>query len=433
MFVFEDIVNITDAISNIANFHNYYIAGGLIMKYDFTTIMDRRGMDATAVDGLGSGTAPGAPKEGFDVIPMWIADMNFPTVPTVPQAIIARAQHPAYGYFPPRQEYLDAIINWQRRRNGVEGLLPEHLSYANGVLGGVASALNAICAKGDSVLIHAPTYVGFTSTLKNNGYTAVLSPLVQDAQGIWRMDFADMEQKIKDNKIHAAVFCSPHNPAGRVWERWELEQAMELFRKYDVYVVSDEIWSDLILTGHTHIPTQSISEDAKMRTVGIYAPSKTFNLAGLVGSYRIVYNPRLRDQIDKEAKLTQYNHRNVLSMHALMGAYSDEGAQWVDELCQVLTGNVSYACQYIRDHFEGVHVTQPDGTYMLFVDCTDWCRNHGKTLDEVLRSAWDVGVAVQDGRPFHGSCHIRMNLALPLSRVQEAFSRLDQYVFNAKG
>ena len=402
------------------------------MKYDFTTIMDRRSMDAMAVDGLGGGgAAPKLPKEGFDVIPMWVADMNFPTVPTVPEAIIRRAQHPAYGYFSPRQEYFDAIIGWHRERNGVEGLSQEHISYANGVLGGVATALNVIASRGDSVLLHSPTYIGFTSTLRNNGYNAVLSPLVQDENGIWRMDYEDMERKIVENRIHAAVFCSPHNPCGRVWERWELEKAMALFEKYDVYVVSDEIWSDLVLDGHRHIPTQSISEDAKMRTIALYAPSKTFNLAGLVGSYRIVYNKRLREQMDKEAKLTQYNHMNVLSMHALIGAYTPEGAQWVDELCQVLSGNIHFACDYIERHFDGVKVSRPEGTYMLFIDCTQWCQNHGKTIEDVEQAAWGVGVAIQDGRAFHGPHHIRMNLALPLSRVQEAFARLDQYVFNA--
>ena len=402
------------------------------MKYDFTSILERRGMDALAVDALGSGgTAPNAPKAGFDVIPMWIADMNFPTVPTIPAAIAGRLEHPAFGYFSPRQEYYDAILFWQHTRNGVDGLLPAHIGYANGVLGGLASALNVICARGDGVLLHTPTYIGFTNTLRGNGYQAVLSHLVPDSDGVWRMDYEDMEQKIVENRIHAAILCSPHNPCGRVWEHWELERAMELFRKYDVYVISDEIWSDLILTGHRHIPTQSISEDARMRTIGLYAPSKTFNLAGLVGSYRIVYNQWLRDQMDKEAKLTQYNNMNVLSMYALIGAYRPEGAEWVDELCQVLTGNVDYACGYIASHFEGVTASRPEGTYMLFIDCTGWCRAHGKTIRQVEEAAWDVGVAVQDGQAFHGPCHLRMNLALPLSRVQEAFDRLDRYVFNA--
>ena len=402
------------------------------MKYDFTTLMDRHGKDAIAVDGLGTGFAPAAPKEGFDAIPMWVADMNFPTVPTIPQAIIARAQHPAYGYFDPSKAYYDAILNWQYTRNGVTGLEPKHIGYENGVLGGVLSALNCVCSRGDKVLVHSPTYIGFTRSLENNGYDIVHSPLVKDENGVWRMDYADMEQHLKNEKIHAAILCSPHNPCGRVWEREELEQAMELFRKYDVFVVSDEIWSDILLNGHTHIPTQSISEDARQRTAALYAPSKTFNLAGLVGSYHIVYNNWWRERIEKESSLSHYNAMNVLSMHALVGGYSPEGQAWLDELREVLSGNVNFACAYIADHFEGVTVTKPEGTYMLFVDCTGWCRAHGKTIGELEHALWDVGVAVQDGTMFHGPCHLRMNLASPRSRIEEAFRRMDEYVFNKK-
>ena len=205
---------------------------------------------------------------------------------------------------------------------------------------------------------------------------------------------------------------------------------MELFKKYDVFVISDEIWSDLILPGHKHIPTQSVSEDAKMRTVAMYAPSKTFNLAGLVGSYRIIYNKWLRDRVDKEASLCHYNEMNVLSMYALIGAYKEEGHEWLEELRTVLDENITFACDYIRDHFEGVKVTKPEGTYMLFVDCTGWCEKNGKTIDQVIKACHDVGVAIQDGRQFHGPCHIRMNLASPTSRIKEAFRRMDAYVFN---
>jgi len=395
------------------------------MHYDFTTVMNRRGLDALAVD-----CPPGQPKDGFDVIPMWVADMNFATVPTIPQAITQRVAHPAYGYFLPRQEYYDAIIHWHKARNGVDGLLPEHIGYANGVLAGVVAAVNTLCSRGDKILIHAPTYIGFTHALEDNGYKLIHSPLYQDAQGVWRMDFEDMTRKLREHKIHAAVFCSPHNPCGRVWERWEIEQAMALYKKYDVFVISDEIWSDLTLDRH-HIPSQSVSEDAKMRTVALYAPSKTFNLAGLVGSYSITYNPWLRDRLEKEIGLSHCNSMNVLSMYGLIGAYTPEGQEWLEELKQVLRGNVQYACDYIEAHFDGVTVSRPQGTYMLFVDCTQWCKAHDKTIDQVLRACHDVGVAVQDGRQFHGNCHLRMNLALPLSRVQEAFDRLDRYVFNA--
>jgi cystathionine beta-lyase len=401
------------------------------MKYDFTSIMDRRNMDAIAVDGVGKnpGFSPDAPEDGFDIIPMWVADMNFPTVPTIPEAIIERVKHPAYGYFNPRQEYFDAIIKWQESRNGVQGLKAEHIGYENGVLGGVISAMNVFCSKGDNILVHSPTYIGFTMCLENNGYNIVHSELKKDEQNVWRMDLADMEEKIVKNKIHAAIMCNPHNPCGRVWEKWELEQAMELFKKHDVYVVSDEIWSDLILEGHHHTPTQSVSEDARMRTVAMYAPSKTFNLAGLVGSYHIIYNSWIRERVEKESSLPHYNDMNVLSMHALIGAYSQEGQEWVQELREVLTGNVDFACNYIAEHFEGLEVSRPQGTYMLFVDCSKWCEEHGKTIEEVEKAAWRVGVAIQDGRMFHGNCHLRINLALPLSRVKEGFERLNRYVF----
>ena len=400
------------------------------MTYDFTSILDRKGKDAIAVDMVGTPDGYPAPREGFDVIPMWVADMNFPICPTIQEAMITRAQQPTFGYFSPYDNYYDAIIRWQESHNGVTGLTKENIGYENGVLGGVVTALNVICSRGDNVLVHSPTYVGFTHALENNGYNIVHSPLTQDENGTWRMDFADMEEKIVANKIHAAIFCSPHNPCGRVWERWEIEKAMALYKKHDVFVISDEIWSDIILSGHKHIPTQSVSEDARNRTMAMYAPSKTFNLAGLVGSYHIIYNKWLKDRCDKEASLSHYDSMNVMSMHALLGAYRPEGYQWAEELCQTITGNVDFACKYIEEHFDGVTVSRPQGTYMLFLDCGEWLQSHGKTMDELLAAGWDVGVVWQDGRAFHGKTHIRMNLALPLSRVEEAFHRLDKSVFN---
>lgn len=401
------------------------------MKYDFTSMIERKGHDALALDAPeGALGKPVEYKEGMTAIPMWVADMNFPVFPAVQEAVSQRLNHPAFGYFLPSDAYYDSIIRWQETRHGVKGLSRGCIGYENGVLGGVVSALNICCSKGDKVLVHAPTYTGFTKVLGNNGYHMVHSPLFRDERGVWRMDYADMERRIVTEKIHTAIFCSPHNPCGRVWERWEIEKAMELYKKYDVMVVSDEIWSDILTTGHKHIPTQSVSEDARMRTVALYAPSKTFNLAGLVGSYHIIYNSCIRDRVRKESSLSHYNSMNMLAMYGLIGAYRPEGYEWVDELCQVITGNIDYACDYIREHFDGVEVSRPDGTYMLFLDCTRWCETHGRSIGEVQKAGWDVGVAWQDGRMFHGPCHIRMNLALPLSRVKEAFERLDRHVFH---
>ena len=207
------------------------------MKYDFTSIMDRHGKDAIALDGLGlSEMTPAPPKDGHDFIPMWVADMNFPTVPTIPEAIIERAKHPAYGYFEPREEYFDSIIKWHSTRNGVTGLTKDEIGYENGVLGGVISALTSYASPGDAVLLHSPAYIGFTQSITQNGYKMVLSELQKDGQGVYRMDYKDMEQKIRQHHIHTAIMCSPHNPTGRVWERHELEQAMEIFEKYEVKI-----------------------------------------------------------------------------------------------------------------------------------------------------------------------------------------------------
>jgi cystathionine beta-lyase len=402
------------------------------MQYDFTTQLDRRGQDALAVEPpAGAGPlACGTPKPGFEPIPMWVADMNFAAAPCIPAALCARAAHPAYGYFVPREEYFSAILRWQETRNGAQGLTKDCIGYENGVLGGLVSALRALCSPGDRVLLHSPTYIGFTSCIENNGFRIVHSPLVRDAAGVWRMDLADMEAKLRENHIHAAVLCSPHNPTGRVWERAELEAVMALYAKYDVYVISDEIWSDLILGERRHTPTQSVSEDAAQRTVALYAPSKTFNLAGLVGAYRLIRNPYLRDRVAREASLSHYNEQNVLSMHALIAAYSPAGAEWLDALRPVLAGNAEFALACLRC-WPGVEAARPEGTYMLFADCAGWCAAHGKTLDEVLRAGVEAGVLWQDGRPFFGPCHIRMNLALPRARVEEAFARLDRYVFRA--
>ena len=397
------------------------------MKYDFTTIMDRKGKDAIAVD-----VVPDLPvkiNEGFSVIPMWVADMNFATAPSIQEKVIERMQHPAFGYFSPRQEYYDSIIRWQKNRNGVDGLTKEEIGYENGVIGCVASALEAFTAPGEAVLLHAPTYIGFTHCMEDKGRKIVLSDLVRDEDGIWRMDYEDMDRKIKENHIHCAIFCSPHNPGGRVWEREEIEKAMEVYRKNDCVVISDEIWSDLIRKGRRHIPTQSVSEDAKNRTIAIYAPSKTFNLAGLIGSYHVVYNPMLRDRLRKCGSSTFYNNMNVLSMYALIGAYSEEGEEWLEELREVLDENINYAYEFISTHWTGVSLAEPEGTYMLYLDCGEWCREHGKTIEEVYHEGLRYGVIWQDGRPFNKPDTIRMNLAVPYTLVKEAFERLDKYVF----
>ena len=399
------------------------------MKYDFSTMPDRRGKDAIAWDSIGEPGAPAGPKEGFEAIPMWVADMNFATCPSIQDAIIRRTQHPAFGYYAISDDYYSAVIRWHEKHNGVTGLERKHIGYENGVLGGVISTLNVLCSKGDNVLVQSPTYIGFTHVLENNGYRIVHNPLDRDKDGIWRLDYEDLEKKIIENHIHATIFCNPHNPCGRVWEADEIRKAMGIFEKHQVWVVSDEIWSDILLDGHRHTPTQSVCDYARSHTAAFYAPSKTFNLAGLVGSYHIIYNDWLREREAKEASLSAYNEMNVLSMHALIGAYTPEGETWVSELRETLSKNVQFAYDLITTRWKGITLQKPEGTYMLFLHCEEWCKAHGKTIDELQKMGTDVGVAWQDGRMFGDPWGIRMNLALPFYKVKEAFERLDRYVF----
>lgn len=396
------------------------------MKYDFETAVDRFGKDSISANIVPWNVTP---DEGFSRIPMWCADMSFVAAPPVMKAINKRLEFQSFGYFELSDEYFDSIISWQSRRNGALGLTKEHIGYENGVLGGVSSAIQALSAPGDKILLHSPTYIGFTHVLNDIGRTAVHSPLVRDEHGVWRMDYADMDRKIKENGIHLAIFCSPHNPCGRVWEREEIEKAMEVFAANHCVVISDEIWSDIVMSGYKHIPTQSVSDDAKTRTVAFYAPSKTFSLAGLIGSYHIIYNPYLRDRVTRQGELSHYNDCNVLSMHALIGAYSAEGEEWANEMIGVIDENFAYACDFIGKNFPGVQVMRPQGTYMLFLDCGEWLAAHDSTLRELEYRGVRAGVIWQNGEDFFGKNSIRINLALPKALLAEALERLKKYAF----
>ena len=396
------------------------------MKYDFTTILERKDQDALALDIIPyEGIEV---EEGFDVIPMWVADMNYPTAPSILESVHSRLEKPHFGYYHASKPYYDAIAWWHKTRKQMD-VAPGNIGYENGVLGGIACAFRAFTQPGEPVLVNSPTYIGFQSVFRDTGRKMVTSELYKDETGTWRMDYEDMEKKIIEQHIRTAIFCSPHNPTGRVWEKEEIEQAMELFKKHDVLVLSDEIWSDILYPGMVHHSTQSVSEDAKNRTIAFYAPSKTFSLAGLIGSYHVLYNEKFKDAMARASAATHYNSQNVLSMHALIGAYSPEGAEWTDELNEVLKTNIDIASDYFNT-VEGVEFFKPEGTYMLYLDFSQWLKNHNMTLEELEKEGVKKGVIWQDGKQFLKDNTIRMNLAVPTSRVKEALERLDRYVFN---
>lgn len=389
------------------------------MKYDFDKQWDRIGKDAVKWD------MPAKEAGTNDIIPMWVADMDFATAPSVAEALKERVEHPLYGYFRPTDRYYNAIINWHKNRFGNDTVKAEYIAYQNSVLGGVASCLFAFSQPGDQILCNATTYTGFTNTVKNAGRFLCLSELKEDDKGNYTLDFEDMEKKIVENKIPVYIFCSPHNPTGRMWNKDEIEKVVEMCDRLGVVLLSDEIWADFNCSGKKHIPTVSVSERAKEITVAMYAPSKTFNLAGLVGAYSVVYNQFLRNKMEKVASMSHYNMLNVLSITALIGAY-EGGAEWVDEMNKYIRANQEYVYDYVTKNFKGVKTFLPEGTYLMWLDCSG-CEIG---IQEVLDRMKACGVIVNDGRTFNGKTHVRLNLACPKANCEEGMKRLAEHVFN---
>lgn len=359
------------------------------------------------------------PCEKDDIVPMWIADMDFATADSVIDALKERLEHPLLGYCDIDDRFVNAVSSWQEKRYGTKGVKREHLQYQNSVLGGVASAISAYTLPGEYILTNQATYVGFQNTIRALGRNIAFSPMTKDEKGIYRMDFEDMENKIKQHNISMMIFCSPHNPTGRVWEKWEIEKVVELCDKYNMILFSDEIWADFIVDPNCrHIPTQSVSEAAKRITIASYAPSKTFNLAGLIGSYTICYNDFINQKLKFAANSSHYNNPNVLSLVACCGAY-EGGAEWADELVKYIRKNQEYMYDFLKTR-KGIDVYLPQGTYVMWVDVAG-C---GMDMDTVINKLKEVGVIVNDGRPFQGPTHLRINLACPYSMVVKACEKM---------
>jgi len=397
-------------------------------KYDFNKVWERTGHNALKWDI--NPMAGRAKSPDFSYLPMWIADMDVATAPSVVEAMRERLEHPLFGYYMDPDRYYNAIIDWQRERFGVNGLTKANIGYENGVLGGVTGVLHTLTKPGDPILVHAPTYVGFTGVLKNNEMNIVSSDLKKDENGVWRMDFEDMEKKIRENGIQVAIFCNPHNPTGRVWTKEEINDYINLMGKYGITVISDEIWADfMIAEGKKHTPTQSVSDLAKRITCAFYAPSKTFNLAGLVGSYHVIYRKELRDRILKQESLSHYNSANIMSTYALIGGY-EGGAEWVDELCEHIRGNMEYTENYVKEHMPLVDFKANEGCYCSLMDWGRWLEEKGKDMEDLLNDIAWVGLAFNDGRAFHANTAVRVNFACPRQYVVEMLDRLDKYVYN---
>lgn len=390
------------------------------MKYDFNKIVKREKTNCIKWDF-------NKKLLGYeDVISMWIADMDFETVPEVTEALIKRASHGIYGYSSNSDSYYEAIINWMKNHHGWN-VKKEWIILNPGVVMAVSALIRTFTHPGDKVVIQKPIYYPFFKCIENNGCHIVDNPLKFDGDR-YEMDFEDLDVKLSDPRVKLMILCSPHNPTGRVWTREELIKVGKLCLKHNVLIISDEIHSDLVYKEYKHTPFAYISQEFRDASITCTAPSKTFNLAGLQTSNIIIPNEKLR----KEYKLTLenigINRLNLFGYIACETAYT-HGEAWLNELLDYLKENKEFVKTFIKEKIPKLKVIEPEGTYLLWIDCRALNMDINKLKEFMLK---DVGVAFDEGYIFGeaGKGFERMNIACPRSVLEKALIKMEQAIKN---
>jgi len=383
------------------------------MAYDFDVVIDR----------VPSSSLKWSYRKRFcgeeDVLPLWVADMDFAVAPEISAAIRARAEHPIYGY-PVRQDgFYTALMDWTKRRYAWE-IQREWICYAPGIVPAINSAVLAFTQPGDKVIIQSPVYYPFSSAVLNNGRQLVENPLKLE-DGRYEMDLADLERKL-DSRTKLLVLCSPHNPVGRVWSRDELSALANLCAKKGVVIVSDEIHADIIMPGNRHTSLASISEEAARITVTCLATSKTFNLAGLCTANVVISDKRLRDAFVNMGGNLGLGTSNVFGIVAQEAAYS-KGEPWLIEMLAYVEGNYGRLVSAMEDRGAGITVMPLEGTYLAWMDCRGLGMSAPELKDFFLK---DAKVWLDDGPMFgaQGQGFMRLNLACPRMILDEAIERI---------
>ena len=381
------------------------------MKYDFDEIVERRGTNCVKWD---ESPSP-------DVIPMWVADMDFRVAPAIQQALFQRVAHGVYGYNIVPDSYYEAVISWFRRRHQWE-IARSSILYTTAVVPAMSCVIKALTMPGEKVLILSPAYNCFFSSIKNNGCEVLETPLKRKEEGkglTFEVDWEDFEQKCADEKTTLFLLCNPHNPCGRVWSREELQQMYDICKRHDVKVVSDEIHCELIMPGYAFVPFGTITDDC----VVMNSPSKNFNTAGLQIANIIVKNPTWRRRIDRAININEVCDVNPFGIVALQAAYN-ESEDWLDELNQYLWANYQTLCDFIARELPQLKVTRLEGTYLVWVDHSALNISTDELFNRLLNEAkvW-VCPGTMYG-PQTGEGYLRINIACPRSQLQEAFQRM---------
>lgn len=380
----------------------------------FDTVYDRRDTGSIKYNGLSQNT-----------IPMWIADMDFRSPPAVTTALQSVVQHGIYGYGDTDEEYDLLIADWYYRRLGLK-IATEQILKVPGVMFGVAAAIRAVTEPDEAVLIFQPVYYPFAKIIANNHRRLVVSEL-RMKDGKYEIDFDDFEDKLKNNNVKALLFCSPHNPVGRVWSKEELCKIGQICLKQGVYIISDEIHSDFIYPGYKHIPFAALSEEVADITVTCVSPTKTFNLAGLQVANVVVKNKALRTRIKRECVANGYSHLNIMAVAAAKAAYK-EGEEWLDCLLEYLQGNIALLSSAFSEQ-KAVTALNTEGTYLVWLDCRKLELSPSELDDLFLNKA---GVLLHNGSTFGagGSGFMRMNIACPRSVLEKAIQKITSAVDN---
>lgn len=355
-----------------------------------------------------------------NLLPMWVADMDFLTAPCVMEALKDRLEQGIFGYTTRPSSYNESIVNWLDNRFSWK-INQEWLMFSPAVITSISLLIQNLTQKNDKIMIQEPVYSPFHSIVESNERNLVISPLVKLDDGSYVMDYEDIEAKIKDVKVF--ILCNPHNPVGRVWTREELTRLGEICLKHNVLVISDEIHSDIILKNHKHTPFASISKEFSENTITCMAPTKTFNLAGLQSSFLVISNPYYYEVMDKAFSILDIKRNNAFSLVATEAAYN-YGEDWLYELIKYIEDSVDFAIDYIKNHMPQLKVKKPEGTYLLWVDFSN-LNVDKKDLKNALINKGRI--ALSDGSSFGigGDGYYRINLACPRSMVLEGLKRIE--------
>ena len=380
------------------------------MKYNFDEIVPRRGTNSYKWDSAGDA----------DILPMWVADMDFRTAPPVVEALRKRVEHGIFGYVRVPDAYYAAVTNWFARRHDWQ-IEKEWIIYTTGVVPALSAVIKALTAPGDKVMVQTPVYNCFFSSIRNNGCGMIANPLIY-RNGTYQIDFADLEQKAADPSVKVLLLCNPHNPAGRVWTKQELTRIGDICIRNNVWVVADEIHCELVFPGHTYIPFASISQEFLMHSVTCTSPSKAFNLAGLQIANIISADTNIRTKIDKAINVNEVCDVSPFGVEALIAAYNDS-EEWLEELKQYLFDNYNYLRAYFAEYLPEFPVSILEGTYLVWVDCSVL----NQSSDEIIKTLLEKEkIWVNEGSLYGeaGEGFIRINIACPRQQLIEGLNRL---------